>query len=243
MPEFPAPPDVMLRLKSVTALPTTMRSMPPPKDAVPFMPSSIDQSMPSLCVAEFWSSTNRASMYTWGTSTSMSCTTRSQASRIAPGAVTITVFASGNACAIFAILNAMPKSPLHVLLNFSATSSAFAWWSWNVRVEMRRFSSNSPHHTVLVTTICTTFVRVADWSAIALVCGGARSGAAFVTPPASSVSSNANTPSGDCDPATVQSVPSAHTRKLGDFMSTLYHLPPRGATGPRMRSRTRWKAE
>ena len=101
--------------------------MPPPNEAVPFMPSSMDQSMPSLCEAEFWSSTKRASMYTWGTSTSTAATTSAQASRIAPGAVTITVFASGKACAIFAILKAMPKSPLHVLLNFSATSSALAW--------------------------------------------------------------------------------------------------------------------
>ena len=90
------------------------------------MPSSIDQSMPSLCEAEFWSSTKRASMYTWGTSTSTSLTTFSQASRIAPGAVTITVFASGNAWAICAIFTAMPKSPLHVELNFSATSCASA---------------------------------------------------------------------------------------------------------------------
>ena len=58
---------------------------------------------------------------------SIAFTTFSQASRIIPGAVTITVFASGKAWAILATLNAMPKSPLHVLLNLSATSTAFAW--------------------------------------------------------------------------------------------------------------------
>ena len=65
-------------------------------------------------------------MYTWGTSTSMSRTTFSQASRIAPGAVTITVFASGKACAICATFAAAPKSPLQVALNFSATVVASA---------------------------------------------------------------------------------------------------------------------
>ena len=76
---------------------------------------------------------------------------------MAPGAVTITVFASGNAWAICAILKATPKSPFQVALNFSATSSAFAWWSWNVRVEIMRFSSKVAH-TEFVTTSCTTFV-------------------------------------------------------------------------------------
>ena len=59
------------------------------------------------------------------------------------GAVTMTMFASGNDCAIFETFHVAPKSPFHVELMRSATSSALAWESLNTFVEMRRFLSSS----------------------------------------------------------------------------------------------------
>ena len=52
--------------------------------------------------------------------------TFSHASKIIVGAVTITLFDSGNAWAICATFHVTPKSPLHVALKRLATSTALA---------------------------------------------------------------------------------------------------------------------
>ncbi len=53
----------------------------------------------------------------------------SQASWIAPGAVIMIEFDSSKAIAIFDTVHVWPNSPLHMELNFSATSRADAWLS------------------------------------------------------------------------------------------------------------------
>ena len=54
--------SAVVRVYSCTPFPTSWKLTPPPKEAEPFMPSSMDQSMPSLCRAVEESSTNLASM-------------------------------------------------------------------------------------------------------------------------------------------------------------------------------------
>ena len=112
---------------SYDVTPSILRSFHPASSASdPFIPSSICQSMPSLCEALLESSTNLASMYTCLASTSSSAIIRSQASRMSRGAVTIIAFDSWNATAILVTFQFCPNSPFHISLSFSANSPAEA---------------------------------------------------------------------------------------------------------------------
>ena len=189
----------------------------------------------------FDSSTKRASMYTWLGSTSIAFTTSSHASSITAGAVTITELDSWNAIAILLIFHVAPKSPVHVELSFSATSSAEACARRNTRVEILRLASDASAFASAsaFSFAAASFARAASSRASARSCAAAATltssaALAAATAAATALDTTASSASGAATGSTAATSPeatSATTRlfEASSFVSRSAETPSAGS--------------